>query len=223
MPAYGDVRDVGRRHHGGVPGVLPEVERRTVPAAGLERLRERRDEPRKLVRLGLENRRVNFRSSVFRGAGRQDPALHHDACVFQEGARERFCRLSFGAHAVLAHRCPHRRHPLPLRAGQCHQGRRGRRIPRDRGAHLVGALVGGYNGKGSAPVAQLDRALASGARGCAFDSRRAHHVVFRVRCLATSLFRLDHSQELFRAELVAHDIGQVSGEQGFKRARYLFE
>ncbi len=33
-----------------------------------------------------------------------------------------------------------------------------------------------------APVAQSDRALASGAKGCAFDSRRAHHSCMRLSC-----------------------------------------
>ncbi len=34
------------------------------------------------------------------------------------------------------------------------------------------------------PVAQLDRALASGAKGCGFDSRQAHQVLLMTRCEA---------------------------------------
>ena len=136
----------GWRHPGGVTGVFPEVGLRPVPAVDLERVRERRDELPKLVRFGLENRRVNFRSGVFRGAGGQDPAFHYDACLFQEGARERVRGLGSGAHAIFADRRPHRRYPVSLRAGHRDKGSRGWGIPRDWGAHLVGALIGGYNG-----------------------------------------------------------------------------
>ena len=34
------------------------------------------------------------------------------------------------------------------------------------------SIYGYYNYKALVPVAQLDRALASGAKGCGFDSRR---------------------------------------------------
>ena len=44
--------------------------------------------------------------------------------------------------------------------------------------HLISVSLSAYNGTVvllDVPVAQLDRALASGAKGCGFNSRQAHH------------------------------------------------
>ena len=49
----------------------------------------------------------------------------------------------------------------------------------DAGSALDSRGESAYQDKSCAPVAQLDRALASGAKGRAFESRRAHHKEFK--------------------------------------------
>ena len=56
-----------------------------------------------------------------------------------------------------------------------------------------------YNRKQYAPVAQLDRASASDAEGCGFDSRRVHQKRERQTAFSFSLFPCQKAESVLKS------------------------